>query len=87
MSTQTPCAWVVMDMNMGVGAQCRNPGIKPRSLHGWAQYSYLIMQDELEKFKNFFRVFVETFEYICNIIGEQYASRFKNHCSQVYNYS
>ena len=43
--------------------------IKPRSLYWWDQYSDIIMQDDPEKFKSFFRVFVEIFDYICNIVG------------------
>ena len=51
---------------MGHGTS--NQGLYSR-LHSSNQYSDFLMWDDPEKFKSFFRVSDETFDYICSIVG------------------
>ena len=42
--------------------------IKPRSLHWWDLYHQQIMDNDNERFQKLFRVFVRTFNYLCDMV-------------------
>jgi hypothetical protein len=45
--------------------------IKPRSVHWWEQYSSVVMLEDPDRFRQFFRLSVPTFQYICCLVHEE----------------